>query len=105
MLFAEFLNFIELILFQARDNIIYKFKKGYKNILVATDVASRGLDIKDIKTVINYDFPMTIEDYIHRIGRTGRAGAKGDSYTFFTMNDMCFASDLIDVRVTPQKPL
>jgi ATP-dependent RNA helicase DDX5/DBP2 len=65
--------------------------------LVATDVASRGLDIKDIKFVINYDFPMTIEDYIHRIGRTGRAGAKGTAFTFFSDADMCFAQDLITV--------
>jgi ATP-dependent RNA helicase DDX5/DBP2 len=62
-------------------------------------VASRGLDIKDIKFVVNYDFPMTIEDYIHRIGRTGRAGSKGESYTFFTMEDMSFADDLIDVII------
>jgi len=47
------------------------------NILVATDVASRGLDVKDISLVINYDMPNTVEDYVHRIGRTGRAGAKG----------------------------
>lgn len=65
--------------------------------MVATDVASRGLDIKDIKFVINYDFPMTIEDYIHRIGRTGRAGSKGTSYTFLTQDDASFASDIITV--------
>jgi ATP-dependent RNA helicase DDX5/DBP2 len=47
-------------------------------------LAARGLDVKDIRYVINYDFPNNIEDYIHRIGRTGRAGAKGKSYTFFT---------------------
>lgn len=81
----------------ARDSIIQKFKRGYCNILVATDVASRGLDIKDIKYVINYDFPMGIEDYIHRIGRTGRAGSKGTSYTFFTYEDGSFANELIDL--------
>ena len=52
--------------------------KYYKsNIMIATDVASRGLDVKDIGIVINYDMPNTIEDYVHRIGRTGRAGNKG----------------------------
>jgi len=56
--------------------------------MVATDVASRGLDIKDIKYVINYDFPQVIEDYVHRIGRTGRAGAKGTAYTFINDNDV-----------------
>lgn len=65
--------------------------------MVATDVASRGLDIKDIGYVINFDFPMTIEDYIHRIGRTGRAGAHGSSYTFFTTNDNSFCSPLIKI--------
>lgn len=82
---------------QKRDSIIYQFKKGYKTMLVATDVASRGLDIKDIGHVINFDFPMTIEDYIHRIGRTGRAGATGCSYTFFSSADLCFVGDLIRV--------
>lgn len=52
--------------------------------MIATDVASRGLDVKDIKYVINYDFPNNCEDYIHRIGRTGRGGATGTSYTYFT---------------------
>lgn len=84
----------------ARDAIIGKFRSGRKNILVATDVASRGLDIKNIKVVINYDFPSGIEDYIHRIGRTGRAGEKGDSYTFFTHRDSGMASDLIGVGST-----
>ena len=79
-----------------REKIIEDFK-GKANILVATDVASRGLDIKNIKAVVNYDFPTSIEDYIHRIGRTGRAGAKGDSFTFFTSKDSNFASDLVDV--------
>lgn len=72
----------------ARDNIISMFKNGVKNCMVATDVASRGLDIKDIKYVINYDFPQVIEDYVHRIGRTGRAGAKGTAYTFINDNDV-----------------
>ena len=87
-----------------RDTIIAQYKKSYKNILVATDVASRGLDIKDIGFVINFDFPMTIEDYIHRIGRTGRAGASGCSYTFFTSNDNSFSTTLITVlRKSGQK--
>lgn len=51
---------------------------------VATDVAARGLDIPDVEVVINYSFPLTTEDYVHRIGRTGRAGKKGVSHTFFT---------------------
>lgn len=67
-----------------RDHALREFRDGYVPILVATDVAARGLDIKDIQVVINFDMTNTIEDYIHRIGRTGRAGAKGLSITFFT---------------------
>lgn len=86
-----------------RDYAIEKFKTT-SNVLVATDVASRGLDIKNIKMVINYDFPMSIEDYIHRIGRTGRAGATGESFTFFTSRDCNHAGDLADVlRKADQK--
>merc|ERR1719183_2599533 len=66
-----------------RDRILSEFKSGHTNILVATDVAQRGLDIKDVKYVANYDVPKTHEDYIHRIGRTGRGGAKGTAVTFF----------------------
>lgn len=66
-----------------RDSIMHQFRTGKCNIMVATDVAQRGLDIKDILYVVNYDMPKTIEDYIHRIGRTGRAGARGTAVTFF----------------------
>jgi len=65
--------------------------------MVATDVASRGLDIDDIKLVINYDMPPQIEDYIHRIGRTGRAGNKGTAICFFTPQDSKRAPDLIKI--------
>lgn len=51
---------------------------------IATDVAARGLDIPDVEVVINFSFPLTLEDYVHRIGRTGRAGKKGVAHTFFT---------------------
>jgi ATP-dependent RNA helicase DDX5/DBP2 len=54
-------------------------------------------DVKDIKCVINYDFPTNLEDYVHRIGRTGRAGAKGTSFTFFTVANARFAKDLIKI--------
>lgn len=65
-----------------RTRIINDFKKGAFNILIATDVASRGLDVSDITHVINYDEPECYDDYIHRIGRTGRAGKKGIALTF-----------------------
>lgn len=54
------------------------FKSGVMPLLIATDVAARGLDIPDVEAVINYSFPLTTEDYVHRIGRTGRAGKKGE---------------------------
>ncbi|XP_062198180.1 DEAD-box ATP-dependent RNA helicase 40-like isoform X2 [Phragmites australis] len=80
-----------------RDHVLNQFRTGRAPILVATDVAARGLDIKDIRVVINYDFPTGIEDYVHRIGRTGRAGATGVSYTFFSEQDWKYAGDLVKV--------
>ena len=70
-----------------RERVIYGFKNGKSRILVATDVAARGLDIPLIQHVINYDLPQVREDYIHRVGRTGRAGKDGSSLTFITPND------------------
>lgn len=80
-----------------RDRVLGHFRTGKSPILVATDVAARGLDIKDIRVVINYDFPTGVEDYVHRIGRTGRAGATGVSYTFFSDQDSKYARDLVKV--------
>ncbi|KAJ7293933.1 P-loop containing nucleoside triphosphate hydrolase protein [Mycena rebaudengoi] len=68
----------------ARMEALERFKNGTTGLLVATDVAARGLDIPNVGAVINYTFPLTIEDYIHRIGRTGRGGKSGKSITFFT---------------------
>ncbi|GAV64600.1 DEAD domain-containing protein/Helicase_C domain-containing protein [Cephalotus follicularis] len=80
-----------------RDWVLAEFKSGRNPIMTATDVAARGLDVKDIKCVINYDFPTSLEDYVHRIGRTGRAGATGTAYTFFTQANAKFARDLIKI--------
>ena len=74
------------------DNTIYK-----SNILIATDVASRGLDVKDISIVINFDMPNSIEDYVHRIGRTARAGAKGIAYSFISASESSLVNDLCKV--------
>jgi ATP-dependent RNA helicase DDX5/DBP2 len=60
-------------------------------------VAARGLDIKDIRCVINYDFPPQIEDYIHRVGRTGRAGAEGLAVSFFTRENARLAGELVNI--------
>ena len=70
-----------------RDRVIRGFRNGKNRILVATDVASRGLDIPLIQHVINYDLPQVPEDYIHRVGRTGRAGKEGSALTFLTNHD------------------
>lgn len=66
-----------------RDRILSEFRSGHTSVLIATDVAQRGLDIKDVVYVVNYDVPKTQADYVHRIGRTGRAGNKGVAVTFF----------------------
>jgi ATP-dependent RNA helicase RhlE len=63
------------------------FKSGAVRVLVATDIAARGIDVDGISHVVNYDFPMHVEDYIHRIGRTGRANAIGDAISFVTPED------------------
>ena len=67
------------------------------NILVATDVASRGLHIENVKYIINYDFPTQIETYVHRIGRTGRAGSTGTAYAFFTKKDFMLGAELAGI--------
>merc|ERR1712106_403286 len=82
---------------QERDWALKEFRTGRTPILVATDVAARGLDVDDVKFVINYDYPNSSEDYVHRIGRTGRADNKGTSYTFFTAKNGKQARDLIEV--------
>lgn len=80
-----------------RDWVLNEFKTGKSPIMVATDVASRGIDVRDITHVLNYDYPNNSEDYVHRIGRTGRAGAKGTAITFFTTDNAKQARDLITV--------
>jgi len=80
-----------------REKIIEEFKNGSLKILVATDIASRGIDVKDIEIVVNFDFPLQIEDYVHRIGRTGRAGKTGNAYSFFAKKNFMLAPQLLKV--------
>ncbi|CAH8358451.1 unnamed protein product [Eruca vesicaria subsp. sativa] len=80
-----------------RTRSLALFKEGSCPLLVATDVAARGLDIPDVEVVINYSFPLTTEDYVHRIGRTGRAGKKGVAHTFFTQQNKGLAGELVNV--------
>merc|ERR1719216_809076 len=80
-----------------REWVLGEFREGNTYILVATDVAARGLDVDDVKFVINYDYPSNSEDYIHRIGRTGRKGNTGTAYTLFSPKNGAKAKDLVDV--------
>uniref|UniRef100_A0A670YN60 RNA helicase n=1 Tax=Pseudonaja textilis TaxID=8673 RepID=A0A670YN60_PSETE len=80
-----------------REQALDDFKKGKVRILIATDLASRGLDVHDITHVFNFDFPRNIEEYVHRVGRTGRAGRKGEAITLVTRSDWRIASELIDI--------
>ena len=90
-----------------RMSILKAFKNGELDILVATDVAARGLDISGVSHVYNYDIPQDPESYVHRIGRTGRAGKEGMSVTFVTPNEMGYLhviEDLTKKRMTPLRP-
>ena len=82
---------------EKRSASLAAFKTGTCPLLIATDVAARGLDIPAVKAVINVTFPLTVEDYVHRIGRTGRAGAQGLAVTLFTEHDMGLSGGLINV--------
>uniref|UniRef100_A0A3Q3WR86 Probable ATP-dependent RNA helicase DDX46 n=1 Tax=Mola mola TaxID=94237 RepID=A0A3Q3WR86_MOLML len=78
-----------------RDSIINDFKNGACRLMVATSVAARGLDVKQLILVVNYSCPNHYEDYVHRAGRTGRAGNKGYAYTFITEDQVRYAGDII----------
>jgi ATP-dependent RNA helicase DBP3 len=82
---------------EKRSASLAAFKEGHVPLLVATDVAARGLDIPAVKLVINVTFPLTAEDYVHRIGRTGRAGKEGLAITLFTEHDKALSGSLINV--------
>ena len=77
-----------------RDEVMYRFKTGQVDVLVATDIVSRGIDIDDILMVINYDVPHDAEDYVHRIGRTARAQRDGVAITFVSETDMRYFADI-----------
>merc|ERR1712087_344940 len=89
---------------KARQKALAQFKSGEVQMLVATDVASRGLHVDDIDLVVNFDFGTEIAEYVHRIGRTGRAGNKGKSVSFFVQDDGHLAQKLVKVmQATNQK--
>jgi hypothetical protein len=77
---------------QERDAVIYKFKRSSTMLLFATDVAQRGLDVKGVSHVVNFDLPDRLDDYIHRVGRTGRAGVSGSALSFCCSGDLILPS-------------
>ncbi|CEG37045.1 dead box rna helicase rcf1 [Plasmopara halstedii] len=80
-----------------RDYTIDDFKRKVRTVMVATSVAGRGLDVKDLVLVVNYHCPNHMEDYVHRVGRTGRAGRKGTAYTFISPDEEAYSVDLVKV--------
>ncbi|XP_078176722.1 DEAD-box ATP-dependent RNA helicase 52C-like isoform X2 [Carex rostrata] len=80
-----------------REQALSSFKRGSISIMIATDVASRGIDVPNVAHVINYDFPKNIDSYVHRIGRTGRAGKSGLATAFFDHTNQSMAKELADV--------
>lgn len=90
-----------------RDNVMRKFRDGSIDVLVATDVAARGLDVSGVTHVVNFDLPQDPESYVHRIGRTGRAGKEGAAYSFVTpreIDHLHFIERVTRHRI-PRKPL
>ncbi|MCX7923467.1 MAG: DEAD/DEAH box helicase [Clostridia bacterium] len=90
-----------------RDSVMSKFRRGAVEVLVATDVAARGIDVDDVEAVFNYDVPQDEENYVHRIGRTGRAGRAGRAFTFVVGRDIYKIRDIqryTKTKIKPQKP-
>ncbi len=88
-----------------RDRVMARFRRGAVNLLVATDVAARGIDVDDIEAVINFDIPNDEEYYVHRIGRTGRAKKKGISYTFASGKEIHKLRDIMRYTKSTIRPL
>lgn len=87
---------------KSRNRIMEEFRNGVFSVLIATDVAARGIDVADIEAVINYDVPLENEYYLHRIGRTGRAGKEGEAFTFVSYAETARMNDI--VRFTHAEP-
>jgi ATP-dependent RNA helicase DeaD len=90
-----------------RDRVMGKFRSGAIEILVATDLAARGIDVENVEAVFNYDVPQDEEYYVHRIGRTGRAGKGGRAFTFVSGSDMYKLREIqryANVNITPRPP-
>ncbi|KAM9933431.1 hypothetical protein OXX80_006947 [Metschnikowia pulcherrima] len=90
---------------QQRTGALGRFKSGESSLMLATDVAARGLDIPNVKVVINLTFPLTAEDYVHRIGRTGRAGKTGIAHTLFTEHEKHLSGALMNILRGANQPV
>jgi probable ATP-dependent RNA helicase DDX4 len=89
-----------------RETALRDFRSGKRKVLIATSVAARGLDIKGVTHVINYDLPKDVQDYVHRIGRTGRVGNRGKATSFYDPeNDSGIASDLARILKEANQPI
>jgi len=88
-----------------RDSTIVDFKNGVVPVLIATSVAARGLDVKQLKLVVNYDCPNHMEDYVHRVGRTGRAGNTGIAVTFITEEQDRYSVDIAKALRLSKQPI
>lgn len=97
MLFFPSDSFIYAFILKERELALKSFKSGATPIMVATDIAARGLDIPHVAHVINFDLPKDIDNYVHRIGRTGRAGKSGLATAFFTDSNQPLAKALADL--------
>jgi len=82
---------------QQREETVRRFRHGEVWVLVATELMARGMDFKGVNLVVNYDFPQTVQSYIHRIGRTGRAGRRGKAVTYFTREDAPYVKSVANV--------
>ncbi|EMR10575.1 hypothetical protein PNEG_01280 [Pneumocystis murina B123] len=80
-----------------KDSLIHRFRQGEIFVLICTDIMSRGMDFKGVTLVINYDFPVSIQSYIHRVGRTGRAGRFGKAITYFSTSDTKYLRSIVHV--------
>jgi ATP-dependent RNA helicase DeaD len=90
---------------QQRSRVLRQFKEGKIELLIATDVAARGIDVSGVSHVYNYDIPQDPESYVHRIGRTGRAGTEGNSITFVSPNEMSYLTQIEELTKTRMKGL
>jgi superfamily II DNA/RNA helicase len=88
-----------------RMRVLSQFTRGQAQIIVCTDVAARGLDIKGVSHVVNYDLPFSgVEDWVHRVGRTGRAGVKGTAHTFVRYARSCESAEIMTLEIESEFP-